>query len=84
MTSSERATARLAAVASSTSGRLVDTWRPDSEEEFGSDWRRAETLAAIAVRSPSGIRPVCGWATQTAELTPSIEPKAAGLTASGP
>ena len=84
MTSSERATARLAAALSSAAGRFVLTWRPGSELELASCWRSAAARAAVAVSWPAGIREVSGWATQLAALTLSGPRNAAGLTASGP
>jgi len=62
----------------------VLTWRPDSEPELASSWRRAAARVAVAVSWPAGIREVSGWATQLAALTLSGPWNAAGLTASGP
>ncbi len=84
MTSSERATARLAAAASSTAGRFVLTWRLGIAAELASAWRSAAARVAVAVSWPAGIRSVSGWATQLAALTASGPANAAGLTASGP
>ena len=56
MTSSERATARLAAALSSTAGRFVLTWRPGSAPELASCWRSAAARVAVAVSWPAGIR----------------------------
>ena len=84
MISSERATARLAAAASSTAGRFVLTWRLGSALELASAWRSAAARVAVAVSSPTGIRQVSGCATELAALTVSGPANAAGLTASGP
>ena len=84
MTRSDLATARSLAAPPSTVGNAVVSWMPSSVGEFCRDWRSADTSPAIAVRSASENRAICGCATQEPRSTLSGPVNADGLTTSGP
>src|SRR5690348_11545555 len=84
ITSSDRATDRLLAVALSTAGRVVDSCMPLSPEELSDDCLNADRSPEIADRSVPVNFAMSGWASQVPLSAVSAGPKAAGLISSGP